>query len=227
MSSYLVATMATLAVGLGVLAATTQGCGGGGSAGNGSATDVCNKFCDKQVACSSVPGNYGPECRSSCSSTGMTASMTNCPGLTVDQAVAVTSGCLAKSCADLKSCFAAACPAGGGSAGTAGSIDAGQGGAPGPGTAGLAGGAGTGGAAGGAGTAGTGASGAGSMCETVCARADACCAALQMLSDGGTNCMTHTDCNATGTDRAQTESNCNAVLLAGAFLGPFEPAACK
>jgi len=65
------------------------------------------------------------------------------------------------------------------------------------------------------------------MCEAVCAKADDCCAALEALNDGGTGCMTHTDCNAAGTDRATTQSDCNRLLQTSALLGVFTPAACK
>ncbi|HEY2729820.1 MAG TPA: hypothetical protein VGK52_07750 [Polyangia bacterium] len=231
MSRNVVAALGALAVGLGVLAATTQGCGGGGSAAGGSHADVCNRFCDKQVACNNVPSGYGPECKSSCSAAGVMAATTNCPGLTAEQVVTMTDACLAKSCADLNGCFAASCPVTSGSAGAAGSADGGQDGAAGAGSAGATGGAGAGGAGAGgaggvggaAGAAGAGAAGtAGSGCVTTCAKADACCQALKSL--GGSNCSTSSDCTV---NTAQTESQCNGVLQAAALLGQFRPAACK
>jgi len=53
--------------------------------------------------------------------------MTNCPGLTADQAVAMVDGCLAATCGGLNACLAAACPVGSGGAGGTG-IDGAAGG---------------------------------------------------------------------------------------------------
>jgi len=145
--------------------------------------------------------------------------MTNCPGLTADQAVAMVDGCLAATCGGLNACLAAACPVGSGGAGGTG-IDGAAGGA---GTGGADGAAGAGGAGGASGAGGA----AGSMCERVCTKANACCAALQAPGDGGTNCMSQADCNAAGADMAKTQSDCNALLQTSALLGVFAPAACK
>src|SRR5258708_3113531 len=125
MSNKIISVLGLLAAGLGLLAATTQGCGGGSS--SGSVVDTCNKFCDKEASCNpqivaAMPG-FTAQCKSSCASSangGSTGSMTSCPGMTADQAIAKFNTCLAGTCDNLLSCVGMICPSASGTAGTSG-----------------------------------------------------------------------------------------------------------
>lgn len=251
MSNKIISVLGVLAAGLGLLAATTQGCGGSSSSGN--VVDTCDKLCDKEASCNPaivalMPG-FAAQCKSSCASsanggsTGSKGVMTSCPGVTTDQAIAKANTCLAGTCDNLDSCLGAICPGGSGTAGTSGTAGstgaAGHAGSSGSGNAGSTGAAGfTGGAGFGfdggfagfgldggfLGTAGT----AGSTCDTACTKAQACCIALGALTDGGSSdCTLKMDCDNAGANMAQAVASCNAELQVSAILGPNQPAACK
>jgi len=238
MSNKIISVLGVLAAGLGLLAATTQGCGG--SSSSGTVVNTCNMLCDKEASCNPqiatlMPG-FVAQCKSSCSSSANggssgTGSMTSCPGVTADQAVAKANTCIAGACDNLLSCLGMICPSASGTAGTSGTAGstgaAGHGGSSGSagstGAAGFTGGAGFGFDGGLLGAAGT----AGSTCDTACTKADACCHAVNALSDGGQSCTFMMTCANAGANTAQAVAGCNAELELTALLGASQPAACK
>lgn len=247
MSNKIISVLGVLAAGLGLLAATTQGCGGGSS--SGSFVDTCNMICDKEASCNPqivalTPG-FAAQCKSSCASsanggsTGTKGVMSSCPGVSTDQAIAKANMCFAGSCDNLDSCLGAICPGGSGTAGSTGTAGHGTAGTTGgggsSGAAGSTGGAGSTGAAGFTGGAGFGFDGgllgtagtAGSTCDTACTKADSCCHALNAATDGGQSCTFKMDCDSAGANSAQAVTACNAELELIALLGANEPAACK
>jgi hypothetical protein len=241
MSNKVISMLGALVVGLGFLAATTNGCGGGSSAS--SPTDVCNKLCDKEVSCGNLPTTFVAQCKASCvgggaGSSGAT-SMTSCPGMSADQVISKANACLGGACSTLETCLGGICPGSTGTAGRTGTGTAGTSGSAGSvGSAGSTGAAGftvtgTGGGAGftitgtggGAGFTITGGAGtAGSSCATACTKADACCAAIE--TDGGKDCTLKMTCDMS-TDPTQTVAACNGYLQVSALLGAMQPAACK
>jgi len=225
-------------VGLGALAATTQGCGGSSGPSAADINSICTQACKTEVSCSmgflTMDG-----CVSTCTSGAKTSAGTSCSN--TDAIVSGAKTCAAMTdCTKLATCFEALpkCMTGsGGSTGSAGHTAGGAGstGSAGiTGSGGLTGGAGifgTGGNFGGAGIFGTGgnfgiAGIGGSTCATACTKADACCNALPGAQAG--DCTFKADCDAAATaDMANQVMACNALLQTAGILGANEPAACK
>jgi hypothetical protein len=245
MTNKMFTVLGVFVAGLGLLAATTQGCGGSGggtgTAGNNGGTGsvstaqitaLCMMICDKEATCNNLPALAAP-CKANCSGgaggatgTSISGFMTSCPSLTADQAFSKASACVSGTCAALDDCLGNICPGASGAAGTSGgagtSGSAGtSGGAGTSGSAGTSGGAGTSGSAGVFGGAGT----AGSTCATACAKADACCVALEGSS---ANCQFKMECDAaTSANMTQIVQACNQILQGAAAAGAAAPAACK
>ena len=241
MSNKAISVLGVLAAGLGLLAGTTQGCGGGNS--SASFTDTCNMVCDKEASCNPQFAAGVSACKNNCASSASDAStstsvMNSCPNMSQDQVIAKANSCIAGSCTALLGCLESICPsgntgadggAGAGMAGTTGAGTTGTSGAgtgvDGAGTAGTVGAAGAG--TGGAGGAGGSASG-GTTCDTACTKADACClAATAGMPDAGQACMFEADCVAAGANTSSVVMLCNQLLQSEANLGPATPAACK
>jgi len=198
-------------VGLVLVGSATQGCGGS-SGGSGDLATACNNACPTIVRCSGgieTMAKCLTDCNAQASCTNVSAIISageKCEGMSDCTAVAQCS----QSVPD--------CIKGGGTAGASGG-----------GTAGASGG-GTAGASGG-GTAGTsGTMPGGTTCDTACAKADACAAAVSALShtDAGIGGSLKTECDAqSAADQLSTVAACNMILSEAAMLGAVEPAACK
>jgi hypothetical protein len=230
-------------VGLGALAATTQGCGGSSGPSAADINAVCTQGCKTEVMC--IAGLTMDSCVSRCTSGVKTGSGASCSNS--DAIVSAAKTCAAMTdCTALETCFLGLpkCMTGsGGSTGSAGQTAGGAGstgsagstvtgGAGSTGSAGITGGGGVfggGGIFGGAGIFGTGgnfgiAGVGGTTCDTACTKADACCKALPGAN--AANCTFKANCDA-ATDMTTAVKDCNGVLETASLLGANEPAACK
>ena len=247
MSNKVIPMLGVLVGGLALIAGTTQGCGGGSSGspdgGNTSAgnfTQLCTSFCNKDIACTpNIPPAETATAQATCMTdcmnnvpTGATSTNSNCPSLTVSVAESKLNACLSVACSMLDACVEAICPSGN-STGTGGTTGSGNAGTTGSGNAGTTG-SGNGGTTGGGGSSGAGGStAAGTTCDTACAKADNCSAAINALS-GDAGAPTGTSLKATcenaptAAEQASVVNSCNEYLTTLApLLGAQEPAACK
>jgi hypothetical protein len=230
-SNKLISVVGALALGVVVLASTTQGCGGG-SGSSASFTSTCESACDKEIQCegANIPANElaaaTAACKSNCTNTTSSSSAYNsskCPGVSEAQAISKANACIAGTCDALVSCLSAICPSSNGGAGTTGAGTAGTTSGSGSGSTGAAGTHATGAAGtsgGGAGTTGAGAGGtAGGDCQTTCAKAAPCCTALATFShaDAGTTCDMYTSI-CTQTSASNALQACQAILQTGVAL---------
>ncbi|HVU52996.1 MAG TPA: hypothetical protein VHL80_20075 [Polyangia bacterium] len=251
MPNKLMTLVGIFVLGLGALAATTQGCGGGSSAPSAAdIASVCNQACTTEVGCSMGLLTMDA-CVSTCTSGAKTAAGTTCSN--TDAIVAAAKQCAAMTnCAALGACFSTLpkCATGSGgstgsaghaASGTAGVTVTGGAGITVTGTGGVTGGGGitiTGGGGititGGGGVLGTGGlTGAGTTCATACVKADACCNALGAADAGVGMCMYKSTCDLAPT--AQDMSNyvlqCNGFLIGAPAIAEIEgitvPDACK
>jgi hypothetical protein len=212
-----------LAVGLWLLASTTQGCGG--SSGSGDLASLCNQGCATTVKCA-MGFITMDQCVKSCNAQ---SSCSNVSAIIAggQKCVGMTDCAAAQACAvqNIPACVT-------GAGGTSGAGTGGHAGTSSVGSAGTNGGAGTSGGAGTTGAGGmTGAGGvfgaagtAGTTCATACTKADACCKALPGAMPA--NCTFKADCDA-ASDMAMAVNDCNILLQTAAALGASEPAACK
>jgi hypothetical protein len=245
MSKRVISVLGALSLTVVALASTTQGCGGGGGASSADVTAACENLCNKEATCNPAEATLiKASCMTSCSntaaggSTGST-SMTDCPGVSESDAISKANACAAGTCDALLSCIESICPsnasggAGTGSTGAAGGVGTGSTGSAGTGagSAGTTGTAGTG--AGSAGTTGAGGfafpdggTSFGTTCATACAKADACCAAVNAEAGTTTACNFLTECNSAPTETATFVAICNETLD-GVDTSPAAPAACK
>jgi hypothetical protein len=230
MGNRLFTTVGALVLGLGILAATTQGCGS--NSGTPSAADinaVCNKGCMTGVRCSAGFLTMD-QCVAKCTSGAKSSTGATCKNL--DAIVAK-----ANSCANMTDCTAfAMCFNGFPECDTSGA--AGNGGG-----AGTSGGAGTTGAGGfnfdggfpfdaNAFDGGFSPDAGGSTCATACVKADSCCNALTAAGvTGADNCDLKATCDGAGANASSVVAGCNGYLLSASFVataqGKTVPDACK
>jgi hypothetical protein len=228
---------------VGFVVGAAPGCGGGSSSPN--AVDVCNKGCDKAGMCTPDAGALGAVIVSTCKSSCSSANSGSCANASA--VIDFYNNCLAMDCTGFLSCVQSptrpTCQGGGG--GTSGGGGAtGSGGTTG--SAGHAGTNGTAGTTGSAGRAGTGTAGttgfggfgglgnggfggtislgdAGVTSCSNCAKASACCTAVQtQLGQSTASCasQTETACNAlSGTAQQNAAATCYATIATGTVLG--------
>ena len=212
MTNKLLSVFGALGMVLGLLAATTQGCGGSSS----SVAETCNKVCDKEGSCNPQFASFVSQCKTSCANPGGSSGSnnpTNCPGLTQDQAIAKANDCLAMSCDTFESCLLGIC---GNSTGSAGSNGSGSAGSNGSGNAGSTGHAGSGGGAGSSGSAGAG----GGDCTATCAKAQICCMGLATKTGNDpSQCMFNDPSLCSGANASQAAQSCQSVITSSAPLG--------
>ncbi|HEX4403718.1 MAG TPA: hypothetical protein VH560_02750 [Polyangia bacterium] len=202
-------------VGVVLVGSATQGCGGSSGPSAADISSACNKACATELKC--FPGVLTMDtCVSDCMKGAESQTGSTC----TNQAAIVSA---AEACANMTDCTALAtcetnlpkCEGGG----TAGASGGGTAGASGGGTAGASGG----------GTAGaSGTSPGGTTCDTACAKADACSAAISALihADAGTGSLKTLCDGQSAADQVSTVAGCNMVLTQAAAI-PGTPAACQ
>jgi hypothetical protein len=233
----MITLVGTFVAGLAILAATTQGCGGGGGTSAADIASICNKSCVTGVKCAGGLIDMAT-CVQLCNAGAKNSAGATCSNLDAIVAKAQTCSNITD-CTMFESCSQMIPKCQTGSAGTNGGTAGTNGGTAGTSSGGTAGASGSNGAAGVLGTAGVlggggvfgGAGTAGSTCDTACTKADACCNALNSADAGVGTCNNKMNCDMAGTQTSTAVAICNAFLQSAPVVAQFQnvtlPNACK